>query len=270
LIGQTLGHYRITAAIGAGGMGEVYRATDTTLKREVAIKVLPPVLAKDTRRLARFRQEARILAAFRHPNIAVVHGLEEVEGKPFLILELVEGQDLSERLKQGPIPLNEALEIGRQIGVALEAAHDQGIVHRDLKPANVKLTPEGAVKVLDFGLAKAYSAGAITSGPAAWSPASGSDTTKTMEGTVMGTAAYMSPEQARGKALLGRDGDRCRGGGGHRESRLGEAAAADPPGRAAAAPPLPEKGPPRAPPRHRLRSARATGGPGGRGRPTAR
>jgi serine/threonine-protein kinase len=200
LIGQTLGHYRITAAIGAGGMGEVYRATDTTLNREVAIKVLPAVVARDARRLARFRREAQILAALKHPNIAVVHGLEEAEGKPFLILELVEGQDISQRLKRGAVPVDEALEIGRQIAEALEEAHEKGIVHRDLKPANVKLTPEGTVKVLDFGLAKAYGGREVRSGPAA-PPLPGSDSTRTMEGTVKGTAAYMSPEQARGKAV---------------------------------------------------------------------
>ncbi|MEE8218198.1 MAG: protein kinase, partial [Vicinamibacteria bacterium] len=189
------------AAIGAGGMGEVYRATDTKLRRDVAIKVLPSAVAGDARRLARFRREAQLLAALNHPNIAAIHGLEEADGKPFLVLELIEGKDLSERLKRGAIPVDEALEIGRQVAVALEAAHEKGIVHRDLKPANVKLTPEGQVKVLDFGLAKAYSGGAVSSGPAVLSPMPSPGSTATMEGTIMGTAAYMSPEQARGKAV---------------------------------------------------------------------
>jgi Tol biopolymer transport system component len=201
LIGKALGHYQITAAIGAGGMGEVYRATDTTLNREVAIKVLPSVVAQDARRLARFEREAKVLASLNHPNIGHIYGLEEAGGKPFLILELVEGQDISQRLKQGAVPVHEALEIGRQVAEALEAAHEKGIVHRDLKPANVKLTPEGKAKVLDFGLAKAYTGGAVESRPGARSPALRPDSTRTMEGTIMGTAAYMSPEQARGKAV---------------------------------------------------------------------
>ena len=156
LVGRTLSHYRITSAIGAGGMGEVYRATDTTLGRDVAIKVLPPEVAQDTERLGRFRREAHLLASLNHPNIAAIYGLEEAEGQPFIALELVEGEDLKERLARGAIPLDEALEIAAQIAEALEEAHNQGIVHRDLKPANVKLTPGGKVKVLDFGLAKAW------------------------------------------------------------------------------------------------------------------
>ena len=156
MIGQTLSHYRITAALGAGGMGEVYRATDTNLDRDVAIKVLPPEVAQDPERLARFKREAHLLAALNHPNIAAIYGLEEADGKPFLALELVEGEDLKQRLARGAIPVDEALEIAKQIAEALEEAHDKGIVHRDLKPANVKLTPDGKVKVLDFGLAKAW------------------------------------------------------------------------------------------------------------------
>jgi serine/threonine-protein kinase len=138
-------------------MGEVYRARDTKLDREVAIKVLPAEVARDEERFARFRREAHLLAALNHPNIAAIHGLDEADGKPFLVLELVPGEDLAQRLKRGPIPLDEALPIARQVAEALEEAHEKGIVHRDLKPANVKLTPDGKVKVLDFGLAQAYS-----------------------------------------------------------------------------------------------------------------
>ncbi len=155
LVGQTLSHYRITAALGVGGMGEVYRATDTTLGREVAIKVLPADVAHDPERLSRFEREARVLASLNHPNIAAIYGFEQAEGVPFLAMELVEGEDLAQRLTRGPIPVDDALLVARQIAEALEAAHDKGIVHRDLKPANVKVTPDGKVKVLDFGLAKA-------------------------------------------------------------------------------------------------------------------
>ncbi len=150
MIGQTLSHYRITAALGAGGMGEVYRATDTKLGREVAIKVLPAEVAEDAERLARFEREAQLLAALNHPNVGAIYGLEEAEGKPFLVLELVEGEELQQRLERGAIPVDDAIEIARQIAEGLEAAHDKGVVHRDLKPANVKITPDGKVKVLDF------------------------------------------------------------------------------------------------------------------------
>jgi serine/threonine protein kinase len=143
MIGQTLLHYGITDRLGAGGMGEVYRATDTNLNRDVAIKVLPPEVAQDEERLGRFRREAQLLAALNHTNIASIYGLEEVDGQPFLVLELVEGEDLKQRLDKGAIPLDEALEIARQIAEALEEAHAHGIVHRDLKPANVKLTLDG-------------------------------------------------------------------------------------------------------------------------------
>ena len=146
MIGETHGHYHITERIGAGGMGEVYRATDTKLKREVAIKVLPDYLAQDPARLARFQREAELLASLNHPHIAAIHGLEEAAGKPLLILELVEGEDLKERLERGAIPTDEALEIARQSAEALEEAHARGIVHRDLKPANVKVTPDGKVR----------------------------------------------------------------------------------------------------------------------------
>ena len=202
MIGQTLSHYRITAAIGAGGMGEVYRARDTSLERDVAIKVLPPEVAQDPDRLSRFRREAHLLAALNHPNIAAIYGLEEVDGKLFLALELIEGEDIKERLGRGAIPMGEALEIAKQIAEALEEAHNKGIVHRDLKPANVKLTPDGKVKVLDFGLAKAW-AGDATDGSlsAALSHSPTLARTGTVAGVILGTAAYMSPEQARGKPV---------------------------------------------------------------------
>ena len=153
--GTRLGPYEVLAPLGAGGMGEVYRAKDTTLGREVAVKVLPDHFAHDPERLARFEREARTLAALNHPHIAQVHGLENVSGIRALVMELVEGPTLADRIADGPIPLDEAWPIAHQIAEALEAAHDQGIVHRDLKPANIKVRPDGTVKVLDFGLAKA-------------------------------------------------------------------------------------------------------------------
>jgi len=155
MIGSKLSHYRITEKLGQGGMGEVYRAEDTVLGRQVAIKVLPDVFAGHPERLARFEREARLLASLDHPNIAAIHGLEEAGGKRFLVLELVEGQTLAERLHRGSLPVEEALEVCRQITDGLEAAHEKAIIHRDLKPANVKVTPEGKVKILDFGLARA-------------------------------------------------------------------------------------------------------------------
>jgi len=199
--GTKLGPYKILSPLGAGGMGEVYRATDRKLNRDVAIKVLPAEVAGDPERLARFKREAQVLASLNHPHIAAIHGLEEADGRPFLVLELVEGEDLTERLKRGPIPVDEALAIAKQIAEALEEAHEHGIVHRDLKPANVKLTPDGKVKVLDFGLAKAYadpSAGGL--GPdLSQSPTLAR--TGTQAGVILGTAAYISPEQARGKPV---------------------------------------------------------------------
>ncbi len=203
MIGQTLSHYRITSALGAGGMGEVYRATDTNLQRDVAIKVLPPEVAQDPERLGRFKREAHLLAALNHPNIAAIYGLEECDGKPFLALELVEGEDLKQRLSRGAIPVDEALEITKQIAEALEEAHNKGIVHRDLKPANVKLTPEGKVKVLDFGLAKAWAGdgSGANSGSSALSQSPTLAHTGTIAGVILGTAAYMSPEQARGRPV---------------------------------------------------------------------
>ena len=151
---QRIGHYEILSALGAGGMGEVYRAHDATLKRDVALKILPASVSNDVERLARFEREARVLAALNHPHIAAIYGVEETDGVRALILELVEGPTLAERLGGGPVPVREALSTARQIAEALDAAHEKGIVHRDLKPANIKVTPDGIVKVLDFGIAK--------------------------------------------------------------------------------------------------------------------
>ncbi len=198
--GTRLGVYDITAQIGEGGMGQVYRATDTKLKRQVAIKILPPLLAADHDRLARFQREAEVLASLNHPNIAAIYGLEDGDGVKALVMELVEGEDLSQRTARGAIPLDDALLIAKQIVDALEAAHEQGIVHRDLKPANIKVRADGTVKVLDFGLAKATEAsgsglqatGALTQSPTITTPA------MTQAGLILGTAAYMSPEQAAG------------------------------------------------------------------------
>ena len=196
--GSKLGVYEVTAKIGAGGMGEVYRAHDTTLDRDVAIKVLPDAFANDPERLARFEREAKVLASLNHPNIAAIYGLEKSEDTRALILELVEGPTLQDRIAQGPIPLDEALPIARQIAEALEAAHEQGIIHRDLKPANVKVKDDGTVKVLDFGLAKALQA-ELSDLDAANSPTMTMTAAATKMGVIMGTAAYMAPEQAAGK-----------------------------------------------------------------------
>jgi serine/threonine-protein kinase len=153
-IGTQLGSLEVTALIGRGGMGEVYRARDAKLKREVAIKILPEEFSRDPDRVARFQREAQVLASLNHPNITGIYHLQEAEGSRFLVLELVEGETLADRVQRGPIPVNEALTIAKSICEALEAAHEKGVVHRDLKPANVKITPDGKVKVLDFGLAK--------------------------------------------------------------------------------------------------------------------
>ena len=196
--GRQLGHYEILEPLGKGGMGEVYRARDRKLGRDVAIKVLPDALAGDAERLTRFQREARLLAALNHPNVASIHGLEESEGTHYLVLELVEGQTLAERISRGPIPVPEAVAIAGKIADGLEEAHERGIVHRDLKPANIKLTPDGKVKVLDFGLAKTF-AGESAEGDSSESPTLARDATR--EGVVLGTAAYMSPEQARGQGV---------------------------------------------------------------------
>ena len=196
-IGTLLGPYEILSAIGAGGMGEVYEARDNKLGRNVAIKVLPEAFAHARDRLSRFQREARMLAALNHPNIATIFGLEECGGVDYLVMELVPGQTLAERLKLGPLAIEEALKIAGQIAEAMEAAHEKQVIHRDLKPANVKVTPEGRVKVLDFGLAKAFDADD--------EPSSSSAPTLTSMGTedgrILGTPTYMSPEQARGKPV---------------------------------------------------------------------
>ena len=201
--GTRLGSYEILSAIGAGGMGEVYRARDTKLNRDVAIKVLPDLFASDGDRLARFTREAQTLAALNHPNIAIIHGLEQAGGVHALVMELVTGEDLSQRIARGAIPLDEALPIAKQIAGALEAAHELGIIHRDLKSANIKLRQDGTVKVLDFGLAKALApdAASSTAGGESLSPTITSPAMMTGVGIILGTAAYMSPEQARGKPV---------------------------------------------------------------------
>jgi Tol biopolymer transport system component len=209
--GTRLGSYEVVAALGAGGMGEVYRARDSKLKREVAIKVLPESFAQDPDRLARFQREAELLAALNHPTIAAVYGLEQADGLSAIVLELVEGQTLAETIAHGSgpsrgLPLEEALTIARQLAEALEAAHEKGIVHRDLKPANIKITPEGKVKVLDFGLAKAMepdgaSGPGRAGGPGGLSLSPTLSVHATYAGVILGTAAYMSPEQARGKPV---------------------------------------------------------------------
>ncbi len=200
MVGKTLGHYEILEPLGAGGMGEVYRARDTTLKRDVAIKVLPDDLSADPDRLARLEREAHLLAALNHPNIATIHALEEDQGARFLVLELVKGESLEQRLAKGALPVEKALEFCKQIAEALEAAHGEGIIHRDLKPANVLITPDGRAKVLDFGLAKPTAA----TGGGSEADMSHSPTVTVMgtqAGVILGTAPYMSPEQVRGGAV---------------------------------------------------------------------
>ncbi len=203
MIGTMVGPYQILSMLGAGGMGEVYRASDTNLKRSVAIKVLPAALADDPDRMARFQREAEVLAALNHPNIAAIYGLERTSGVTALVMELVEGATLAERVARGPMPLDESIGIAQQLADALEAAHEQGIVHRDLKPANIKVRNDGTVKVLDFGLAKALEPAGTAAVPAgaSMSPTMTSPAVMTGVGVILGTAAYMSPEQARGKPV---------------------------------------------------------------------
>src|SRR6202158_1082086 len=193
-VGTKLGPYEILAPIGKGGMGEVYKARDTKLDREVAIKVLPAALAQDPERLARFEREAKVLASLNHPNIATIHGVEEVSGVRALVLELVPGQTL-----KGPVPLDESLRLAAQVADALGAAHEKGITHRDLKPLNVMITPEGVVKVLDFGLAAVGQPSGTHGGDLSQSPTV--TISPTRAGMILGTAAYMSPEQARGQSV---------------------------------------------------------------------
>jgi eukaryotic-like serine/threonine-protein kinase len=197
MIGQAISNYRVIEKLGAGGMGEVYRARDAKLNRDVAIKILPEAFAQEEERVARFKREAQVLASLNHPNIAAIYGLEESNGELALVMELVEGPTLADRIAAGPIPLDDALPIARQIAEGLEAAHERGIIHRDLKPANVKVTPDGTVKVLDFGLAKVFE------GDSQATDLSHSPTLikGTQAGMILGTAAYMSPEQAKGKAV---------------------------------------------------------------------
>jgi serine/threonine protein kinase/Tol biopolymer transport system component len=196
MIGKTLGHYQITSQLGKGGMGEVYQAKDQKLGRDVAIKVLPEEFAKDADRVARFQREAKLLASLNHSNIAAIYGLEEFSGVSFLVLELVEGETLADRIGAGPIPVEESLKLALQIAEALDGAHEKGVIHRDLKPANIKVTPDGKVKVLDFGLAKAFS-GEHEEVNLSHSPTLSE--AATMQGVILGTAAYMSPEQAKGR-----------------------------------------------------------------------
>ena len=194
--GARIGPYEVTALIGEGGMGRVWRAHHTALKRDDALKVLPDAFAADPERLARFQREAQVLASLNHPNIAHVYGLEDVDGTKALVMELVEGPTLADRIAHGALPIDEALHIAKQIAEALETAHEHGIIHRDLKPANVQVRPDGLVKVLDFGLAKAMepistSAPTVSQSPTITTPA------MTQAGMILGTAGYMSPEQAQ-------------------------------------------------------------------------
>src|SRR5262245_20992606 len=199
--GSRLGTYEIVSPLGAGGMGEVYRARDTKLGREVAIKLVLEAYLSDRDRLTRFEREARALAALNHPNIATLHGMEELDGRHFLVMEMVEGPTLGELLGRGPMALEHVVVVARQIAEGLEAAHEKGIVHRDLKPANIKITPDDKVKVLDFGLAKAADSGTASgAGQPSMSLANSPTLTAmgTQAGMILGTASYMSPEQARG------------------------------------------------------------------------
>jgi serine/threonine-protein kinase len=198
MIGRRLGHYEITEKLGEGGMGAVYRARDTTLGRDVALKLLPDFLAGDRERVARLEREAHLLASLNHPNIATLHGLDESDGLKYLVMELVPGETLAERISREALSIEDCLGIMRQIAEALEAAHEKGIIHRDLKPANVVVTSEGRVKVLDFGLAKAV---AEETPPSDLSKSPTLTREGTEHGVILGTASYMSPEQARGRTL---------------------------------------------------------------------
>jgi serine/threonine protein kinase len=199
--GQRLGHYEITGLLGQGGMGQVWRAHHVALGRDDALKVLPDTFAADPERLSRFQREAQVLASLNHSNIAQVYGLQDVDGTPAIVMELVEGLTLADRIAQGPLALDEALAIARQITLALEAAHEHGVIHRDLKPSNIKLRPDGTVKVLDFGLAKVFESEGRLPSASSMSPTITSPALLTGVGVILGTAAYASPEQARGKAV---------------------------------------------------------------------
>ena len=276
--GTRLGAYEILAPIGAGGMGEVYRARDSRLSRDVALKVLPEEFFEDEDRVARFEREAKSLAALNHSGIAAVYSFEEISGRHILVMELVEGEGLDEKIAAGPLPLDEALAFAKQIADALEAAHEKGIVHRDLKPANVRVTPDGKIKLLDFGLAKIFESDPTGSSPSATrSPTLTGRATAA--GMILGTAAYMSPEQARGRAvdkrsdvwafgcvlyemlagqagLRGGDRQRHAGGGAHEGARLGGAAGGDAGRRGTSPPKVPAARREAASAGHRRRAAR--------------
>jgi serine/threonine protein kinase len=198
MIGRTFSHFKITAKLGEGGMGEVYRALDERLNREVALKLLPSQLAAEPERMERFRREAQMIASLSHPGIGAIYGLEKDQGTTFLVLELVEGEDLSERLARGPLPIAEAIQVAVQMATALEVAHERGIVHRDLKPSNVKLGADGKPRILDFGLAKIYTEEPLDGPENTHSPTA---IQATEAGMILGTAAYMAPEQAQGKPV---------------------------------------------------------------------
>jgi serine/threonine-protein kinase len=195
---SAVGPFKIERDLGRGGMGEVYLARDTRLDRAVAIKALPAHLTQDQDRLARFQREAKVLASLNHPGIGAIYGLEEADGRQYLILEFVEGETLADRLTNGPIPVSESLSIAKQIAEALEAAHEKGVIHRDLKPANVMVTPDGAVKVLDFGLARTADGSLSSTAMATPDSPTMPQNSPTIPGAIMGTVGYMSPEQARG------------------------------------------------------------------------
>ena len=198
MLGKSISHYKVLEKIGQGGMGEVYRATDTKLNRDVALKILPEQFASDSQRMGRFQREAEVLASLDHPNIGQIYGIEDAGQTKALVLQLIEGPTLAERIAQGPIPVEDALKIALQMAEGLEAAHEKGVIHRDLKPANIKITPEGQVKILDFGLAKALEG--ETPSPSSLSQSPTLTNAATQAGVILGTAAYMSPEQARGEA----------------------------------------------------------------------
>ncbi|MEE9269898.1 MAG: protein kinase, partial [Candidatus Krumholzibacteria bacterium] len=200
MIGKTLAHYEIVEKIGAGGMGEVYRAHDPKLGRDVALKILPAGFAADEERLQRFEREARLLASLSHPNVGSIFGVEHADGQRFLVLEIVEGEDLAERISRGRLSVDEALAVAQAIADALESAHEQGVIHRDLKPANIKVSPDGQVKVLDFGLAKALDTASDSQPDLSQSPTIMASS-PTVAGVILGTAGYMSPEQARGQTV---------------------------------------------------------------------
>ncbi len=196
MLGKTISHYKVLEKIGEGGMGVVYRATDTKLNRDVALKILPEQFASDSQRMGRFQREAEVLASLDHPNIGQIYGIEEAGQTKALVLQLIEGPTLAERIAQGSIPVEEALKIALQMAEGLEAAHEKGVIHRDLKPANIKITPEGQVKILDFGLAKALEG---ETPPSELSQSPTLTAAATQAGVILVSAAFMSPDQSRGE-----------------------------------------------------------------------